>query len=109
MNKIIYILFLALLTACSFIKEKHNSIIIGSFCGECFENCFHGYFISGDSVYELTSNYIDTINLEKKKIVQDKNKIETIKKIEKLLPSNLMKYAHEIGSPDSRDQCGIYI
>jgi hypothetical protein len=109
MKNVIYILTFTLLISCSIQKEKYNSIIIGYFCGECIGQCFQGYYISGDSVYKLSFHSIDSINLEKKRPVLDKREIENIKKIETLLPSDLNKYPDKIGSPDSRDQCGIYI
>jgi hypothetical protein len=109
MKNIVYILALTLLTTCSFHKEKYNSIIIGYYCGECVGDCFQGYYISGDSVFKLSAHNIDSIDIKKKIVLTDKKEIKKIKEIETLLPSNLIRFPHEIGTPDNRDQCGIYI
>lgn len=111
MNKIHYFLVIIILFGCTNLIGQHHSdpIIIGTYCGECEGQCFQGFYISGDSIYRISASYIDKIDLTKKEIVLDTNIIKKILNIKSLIPSDLNKYSHVIGEPDSRDQCGIYI
>ncbi len=111
MRKLLYILIISLFAVCSCTNKKENTKIsvIGFCCGECYGNCFQGFYIDKNKkIYKIEGNYcneIDTIN----KVEIDYIKEQEVKNVINSLPLDYNDYEGIIGEPDSRDQCAVYL
>ncbi len=110
MRKLLYIsiIFLFAVCSCANNKEKTEISVIGFCCGECYGNCFQGFYIDENKkIYKIEGNYcneIDTIN----KVEIDSIKGQKVKDAINSLPLDYNDYEGIIGEPDSHDQCAVY-
>ncbi|TXB65267.1 hypothetical protein FRY74_07545 [Vicingus serpentipes] len=114
----IYLFFISILltsvVSCRFFEPKYENIIIGSYCGMCYNHCSIMIMVKNNSNKIDTSdfffqtknyNYFENNEGVNQSIIPQKELIGLIN----LLPDNLNKYPEKIGCPDCVDQCGILI